>query len=79
MGSEVPNRPPLTSFDPPARGSSRSLVACFWKEIEFAAVEEDADPVVSKRTETAGSRLDGLDSAVEAFALRVGNRVVKVS
>ncbi len=48
------------------------------REVELAAVEQDADPVVVKLAEAAGCGLDGLNSAVEAFALSLGDFVATV-
>lgn len=61
------------------KGSSGNLVAVFWDEIEFAAVEENSEPVVFEASESPCCRFDCLDSAIESFCSCVGYTVAKVA
>ena len=51
----------------------------FWDEIEFAAVEENSEPVVFEASESPCCRFDCLDSAIESFCSCVGYTVAKVA
>ena len=54
-------------------------MAVFWDEIEFAAVEENSEPVVFEASESPCCRFDCLDSAIESFCSCVDYAVAKVA
>lgn len=44
-------------------------------EVQFAAKEEDSDPVIRRIVEPSGSSFQGLDLTIEPFTDRIGNPV----